>query len=293
MAVRGSKADAGVRLERLDMRGGSATYSTGLVVTDGASPSVVGCRASGGASSYGYGAAVMTGAAPSIRSSRLSGGEGATSYGLSVDSARVTVASSFLLAGSGTVGGYGLSGTDARISVASSVVAGNAANVSYGAAFYNCKESRLESSTIIGGSGRDAAGVFISACDPAIENCIVSASGSSKSYGIFDNYGDSAPARLSSTVFVGCAGGAYYDADTKASYTVDESGSLSGPGGKGPPKPRAASCALGSFELSASDDYRTPSGVALPKAKTLPGDAATDILGKKRSEPWTVGAYQL
>ncbi len=294
LRISGAKATSAVRIERVEFRGGPASYSAGLVVSDGAAPSIVDCRASGGDGSYSYGVAVLSGAAPSFRSCRLSGGEGATSYGLSVDSARATVASSFLLAGKGAVGGYGLSATDAVVKASSSVLAGNASNVSYAAAFYNCKESSLQSCSVIGGSGKESAGVFISASNPAIENCVIGAYGTVKSYGVMDNYGDSAPSRLSSVVFIGCSGGLYYDADTKLAYaTVSASGSLVAPDGTSPAKPKAVSCAVADFTLSPADDYATPATAAMPAGKSLSGDAATDITGKNRTDPWTIGAYEL
>jgi len=292
--VSGAKATSAVRIERVELRGGPASYSAGLVVADGAAPSLVDCRAFGGEGSYGYGVAVLSGAAPIFRSCRLSGGDGATSYGLSVDSARATVASSFLLAGKGAVGGYGLSATDAVVKASSTVLAGNASNVSYGAAFYNCKESSLASCTVVGGSGKESAGVFISASNPAIENCIVGAYGTVKSYGIMDNYGDSAPSRLSSVVFIGCSGGLYYDADTKLAYaTVSASGALVAPDGTSPARPKTVSCSVADFTLSPADDYATPATAAMPAGKSLSGDPATDIAGKSRTDPWTIGAYEL
>jgi len=292
--ISGKAADAGVRIERVEFRGGAGSYSAGIVVDGGAAPVFSDCKASGGDGSYGYGAAVVGGAAPRFDSCRLSGGDGATSYGLSVDSAKAVAAGSFLLAGSGAVGGYGLSATDAVIRVASSVLAGSPANVSYGAAFYNCRDSALESSTVVGGSGKDSAGVFISASDPSIVNCIIGSYGSAKSYGIFDNYGSSAPSRLESVAFIGCSGGVYYDADSKRAYTaVDASGVPVDADGKALAKPKAAGCIVASFSLSATDGYATPASAAMPAGKALTGDAAVDIVGKARSEPWTIGAYEL
>ena len=292
--ISGKAADAGVRIERVEFRGGSGSYSAGILVDGGATPVFSDCMAFGGDGSYGYGAAAIGGAEPRFDSCTLSGGAGATSYGLSVDSAKARVVASFLLAGSGSVGGYGLSATDAVVRVASSVLAGSPANVSYGAAFYNCKDSALESSTVIGGSGKDSAGVFISASDPSIVDCIVGAYGSSKSYGIIDNYGSSAPSRLESVAFIGCSGGLYYDADSKRAYTaVDASGVPVAADGKTMQKPRASNLALADFTLSPDTAYATPPGASLPPAATLTGDAAKDIRGKTRTAPWTVGAYEL
>ncbi len=293
LKVSGSKVDGKVRLDRLDLRGGEATYSAGLLVIDGASPTITNIVASGGDSSYGYGAAVINNAAPDFKYSSLSGGLGASSYGLSVDSARATVAYSFLLAGSGMVSGNGLSATDAKIKLSSSVAAGNSANVSYGVALYNCKEARLESSTIVGGSGRDAAGIFISVSNPQIENCIISSTGSQKSYGIIANYGNSAPDKLAYTIFLGSSGGLYYDADSRTAYTnIDSSGAITMADGKSLARPATEHCAKAGFSLDATNGYRTPSSSGMPAAKVLGGEAATDILGIARSQPWTIGAYQ-
>lgn len=292
--VSGKAADAGVRIERVEFRGGAGSYSTGILVDAGATPAFSDCKASGGDGSYGYGAAVFGGAEPRFDSCTLSGGAGATSYGLSVDSAKARVAASFLLAGSGSVGGYGLSATDAVVRVAGSVLAGSPANVSYGAAFYTCADSGLEGCTVVGGSGKDSAGVFISASDPSIVNCIIGSYGSAKSYGILDNYGSSAPSRLESVAFTGCSGGIYYDADSKRAYTaVDGSGVPVSADGKAMQKPRASRIAIADIPLSPGDSYATPSDAPLPPATTLSGDAAKDIRGKPRTEPWTVGAYEL
>jgi len=292
LRVAGKGAGSALVVERLEMRGGEATYSAGLVVADGASPEFKDCAAYGGFGSYGYGAVSLTGAAPVFRSTRLDGGEGATSYGLSVDSAEAVVLSSFLLAGTGTVGGYGLAATDGKVAVSSSVLAGNAANVSYGAAFYNSKDARLENCTVAGGTGKDVSGVFISVSDPAIDNCIITANGTGKSYGITANFGESAPSRLSGNLFLGCAGALYWDVGTKTAYTgFTHTGRLAGKDGKPPAKPMGESNSKGTFALGPAPAYATPASASLPEAPKLPGASETDILGKTRREPRKAGAY--
>ncbi len=293
LKLSGTAVTAETKVENLDVRAGEASYSAAIFVSDGASPLLVNVRAVGGFGSYGYGAVVFSNANPTFRSCTLSGGEGASSYGLSVDSARAQVASSYLFAGSGSVGGYGLSATDARVSASSSVLAGSAANVSYGAAFYNSKSSSLENCTIVGGSGKEGVGVFISAGDPAVVNCIISAQGTAKSYGITDNYGDSAPSSLSGNVFIGCAGALYFDVDTKTAYTqCDSSGKLVSASGAVMAKPANSGNAVADFALQAPL-FKTPPGALLPQAKVLTGNAAVDINGSPRTSPWTVGAYEL
>ncbi|MFA6505174.1 MAG: right-handed parallel beta-helix repeat-containing protein [Treponemataceae bacterium] len=256
--VKGKAADSKTRIERIEFRGPEASYGAGILVTEDASPEFVDCASFGGDGSYGYGAVALASAAPLFRSCRLSGGGGATSYGLSVDGARATIEGSILSAGTGAVGGYGLVATDAKVSVSASVIAANSANVGYGAAFYNSKGSRLERCTIVGGSGKDASGVFISASDPSIEKCVLWAAGSVKSYGITANYGESAPSLLSRSVFIGCAGGAYYDAQTKTAYSTFNAGRLSTADGKTPSRPQGEGNSLGKFELGAAPLYAIP-----------------------------------
>ncbi|HPB66402.1 MAG TPA: hypothetical protein PLW80_07565, partial [Spirochaetales bacterium] len=97
-----------------------------------------------------------------------------------------------------------------------------------------------------------------------------------------------------SVAFIGCSGGVYYDADSKRAYTaVDASGVPVDADGKALAKPKAAGCIVASFSLSAMDGYATPASAAMPAGKALTGDAAVDIVGKARSEPWTIGAYEL
>jgi len=294
LRVAGTAVDATARLERLVFRGPEASYSAGLVVADGARPTVVSCEAYGGSGSYGYGASVLSGANPSFQFCRLDGGEGATSTGLSVDGAKATVSSCFLLAGNGTVTGYGLSATDAGVKAYSSVLAAGKANVGYGAAFYTSKDSALVSCTVSGGEGKEATGVFISDSDPALENCIVSASGSAKSYGLYTNYGRSAPSRLASTLFLGCSTALLYAADTKTAYvSVDAGGGLAAEDGRILSSPKPDACARGDFSLGPAPGFAVPAGTALPAGKPSSGPAATDLKGKARTEPWSVGAYEL
>lgn len=263
LRVAGKAADAKTRFVRIEFRGPDSSYGTGILVADGAAPEFESCSSYGGAGSYGYGAVVVLGAAPNFRSCRLDGGDGATSYGLSVDNAQAVVASSLVLAGTGTVGGYGAVATDAKLSISNSVLAGNGANVSYGAAFYNSKGSTIQKSTVVGGTGKDVSGIFISTSNPAITDCVVWANGSGKSYGITANYGDSAPSALSGSVFVGCAGGAYFEAGTKTAFKAfGADGRLVGPDGKTPSKPQGEGNSLGSFALGAAPSYAVPAGAA-------------------------------
>ena len=218
LIIRGTSAGKDLILRHVDFRGGEADYSAGITIGDSASPTLVDCRASGGPSSYGYGAIVSAKAAPQFHSCRFEGGMGATSYGLSTDSASVEAESSFFLAGNGTVGGYGLSSISSSIVIKNSVLAAKNANVGFGAAFYGTKSASLTKCTIVGGSGTEATGILVSASSPSIISCVIAASGETKSYGIYANFGDSRPKIVMGSIFVGCSGGYYYDAMTRQAY---------------------------------------------------------------------------
>lgn len=291
--IDGARQDSSVILSRLEICGPEATYSTGILVSGNASPLIRDSEACAGFSSYGYGAMVLSGARPVFSFTKLHGGEGASSFGLSVDSATVTVKNSWLLAGTGTVSGTGLSATDASVRVYSSVLAGNNANTVYGAALYNCKESRFEFCTIIGGTGREATGLFISEARPSISACIIASWGSVKSYGIVANYGNSSPALLENTVFLSSETGLYYDNDKKLPYTkTDSSGNLVSAGGQSLSAPVAVFCSKGNFVLGPAPDYRTPKNAGISAAKEGSADASLDMDGRQRQTPWVPGAWQ-
>lgn len=259
----GSGVNGTARIERVEFRGAEGSYSSGIFVTNGAQPEFVDCASYAGFASYGYGAVVSAGAAPKFRSSRLDGGEAASSFGLSVEKGGAIVEGSMLLAGSGTVGGYGLSGTEANVTVTSSVIAGNAANVSYGVAFYNSKESTLSNCTIVGGTGKDVSGVFLSVSAPTIEYCVISASGTSKSYGVNANYGEAAPSKLVGNVFLGSSGGLYWDAGKRLAYSsLDASGAIVGSDGSPAMRNACASNKKGAFALGPAPRYDIPAGAA-------------------------------
>lgn len=260
----GTAVNDKTRFERIEFQGSKATYSVGILVTEGASPQFTDCAASAGPSVYGYGAMVSANAEPTFRYCRLDGGEGATSYGLAVDGARSLVELSLLLAGTGSVGGYGLVATNARLSVSSSVVAGNSANVSYGASFYNSKDAVLKNCTIIGGTGQDVAGIFSSISEPSIEDCVISANGNTRSVGVHANYGASTPARLVGNVFLGCANGLYWTATKRIAYTkLNASGGLAGNDGENPLHGDSVDNAIGSFKLGAAPTYEIPSSAGI------------------------------
>ncbi|MEI6385026.1 MAG: chitobiase/beta-hexosaminidase C-terminal domain-containing protein [Spirochaetota bacterium] len=290
MVISGSDADATLHIEHIEFHGGEASYSSGILIADKASPELLDCTSYGGSGSYGYGAVVAGSANPTFRLCRLDGAGGATSYGLAVDGATVSVVSSYLVAGTGTVGGCGLQATDAKAFVASSVLAGNAANLSYGAAYYNSKGSRLENCTISGGTGSAVVAIFISASDPDIENCIIAAYGSAKSFGVQANYGESAPNAINGSVFLGCTGGYYNDVQSKATYLAfDATGHLVAADGKVPVKPKGEGNSRADFKLG--NGYETPATANMPAVATLAGASSANILGKARTEPRKPGAW--
>ena len=259
----GAGVDGKARIERIEFRGTEGSYSSGIFVTNGATPIFVDCASYAGFASYGYGAVVSAGASPTFRSSRLDGGEAATSFGISLEKASATVESSLLLAGSGSVAGYGLVGTEANVTVTSSVIAGNAANVSYGVAFYNSKESTLKNCTIVGGTGKDVSGVFLSVSAPTVEDCVIYAAGSSKSYGVNANYGEASPSKLVGNVFLGSAGGLYWDASKRLAYSdLDAAGAVVDANGAPAMRNPNSGNKTAGFALGAAPRYEIPAGAA-------------------------------
>lgn len=294
--ILGSSIDKKTKLENLKITGGDAQYAAGVFVTENASPLISNCVISGGFGSYSYGVRSLSGAKPELVSSRISGGEGSTCFGVSADSAEITISRSYVDAGSGKVAGYALAGTNARVRSASNVLVCNQANVSYGVALYSCQEARLEHCTISGGSGKDAYGVFVSVCNPVILNNIIQAKGKTKSFGIYENYGESSPTVVSGNVFLSCASGIYLDTDTKIAFMeCAPNGNFTTQDGKVLLTPSATLNALANFELEQMKNYQSPSQAKelLKRVKLLSGASAYDINGNKRSDTATIGAYEL
>lgn len=294
--IQGSSVDKKTKLENLKITGGDAQYAAGVFVTENASPYISNCVITGGFGSYSYGLRSLSNAKPEIVSSRINGGEGSTCFGVSADSAEITISRSYVDAGSGKVAGYALAGTNARVRSASNVLVGNQANVSYGVALYSCQEARIEHCTISGGSGKDAYGVFVSVCNPVILNNIIQAKGKTKSFGIYENYGESSPTVVSGNVFLNCASGIYLDTDTKLAFTqCAPNGNFTTQDGNLLLTPSATLNALANFELDSEKNYQSPAQAKelLKRVKLLAGASAFDIKGNKRSDTATIGAYEL
>lgn len=295
LKVKGPGAN-GLVFKQFEFRGPEASYSSGILV-EGAEPRFVDCASHGGEASYGYGAVVIGNGAPVFEFCELDGGDGASGNGISIDSARAVINNSYLSGGKGTITGAGAIATDGRIQAASSVFAGNSANTGYGVALYNSKGSKFDSCTLWGGSGRDATALFISNGNPALGSSIVASGGSRSSYGIYDNYGDSAPSSLKNLVFSGCTSGLYWDADTKTAYiNINPEGVFMTEAGKLSAGPKAPASLVESLALSAEQQYRTPSnaGPGLTEGGlALAGGPVVDRTGKARTEPWSIGAFEI
>lgn len=295
LKLAGSKVAAG-SFEGLEVRGGPAGYSAGVLLTDKTAPTFTNCAFVGGEGNYGYGAVVLGQAAPIFVRCSLDGGASPSSYGISVDSASVTLQASLAFAGGGTVTGAGVMVTDGKITASNSVLAGNVANTGYGLALYNSKGSRIEACTLSGGSGRDATALFVSVGDPVLSSCILAARGKKVSYGVHDNYGDSAPAALKNVLFAGCATALYYDVDSKTLYTaLDAKGALLTAAGKALAKPLAPGSLVQDLALGEVPFLRTPADAgAMVTGGGLPATAGTvDAGGNKRTEPWCIGAWEV
>lgn len=293
-AVKISNSD--VKLENLDIRSAEAEFTAGLFITQNATPNLYNCILTAGSGSYGYGAIITQGANPTFTLCRLDGGPNPTSTGIYLDSASATLLSCISAAGSGTITGYGANLIGGQITAYSSVFAGNTANSSYGIKMANSKGSVLESCTIWGGSGNQSQALFITIGNPTVSSCIIAANGKQKSYGIYDNYGASAPAVLKNSAFTGCETGLYFDADTNTAFTSLIDGSkFTNSAGKTLSAATAVACQSLLFNVGASPNCKTPADA--PSSVLSGGLASTnwnqDVAGKERTTPWAIGAWEI
>ncbi|MCX7023400.1 MAG: chitobiase/beta-hexosaminidase C-terminal domain-containing protein [Spirochaetes bacterium] len=298
-AIRFSGALVGQKtlLEGMTIRGGDAAFATAVLTAEQAAPLIRDCMLAGGFGSYSYGLRALSKSSPRLERCRIDGGEGGSSFGVSADSSVVICISSTIAAGTGTVVSYGFSLTGSRAQVSGCAVDGGKANASYGVALYSAAGVALNGCTLSGGAGKTAYAVFIASSDPEIRNCIIFARGSAKSYGVYENYGDSDPKALEANCFFDSATGIYFDEDTKKTFAgVDANGQLVAAEGTLMTTPRGLRNIVERPALQAAPDFR-PSG-GLPASVTQGGVASPagfdlDRDGKKRSAPYSIGAYEI
>lgn len=290
IAVIGSRGS--LSLSRMELRGGQADYNAGILVKDGAQAYLSDCMVSGGSGSYSYAARVTGKSTVSIDSCRLNGGDAENSVALSLDSSSARLVRSRALAGSGTVLAYGVQCTASSLTAASSIIAGGNANQSYGAGIYSCKDVSILGCTVYGGGGVNCYAVFSSQSSPSVKGCLLGSRGSAKSFAVYENFGDSSLASLQANAFWGSASGIYYDIDTKTAFSGINATGAPADADKALSTPKATSNAL--WTGSPAADLSTPKDPLLASSgMALDEIAATDLAGKKRSAPWSVGAFEL
>jgi hypothetical protein len=273
--------------------GSDLGYAAGVVVKEGAAPSLSACHFVGGSGSYSYGLKVASDSAPRVSYSTIEGGSGGTSYGVSVDSARISLIANAIQAGSGTVASYGATFTNSRASIASCAIHGGKAGTTYGIAFYQCSEASVIGSTVLGGGGKTSYGIFIAYTAPTIMGNILGQA----AFGVYENYGDSSPKRLEGNCFFSCAEALYSDSEAKSrvSYTaIDANGNLLA-GSQTLQTPAGKSNVAAVPDLGGGPWYKTlatsPDAV-LSGGVALPG-VEYDIAGEKRTAPYSIGAWQV
>lgn len=293
LRLTGRKVGSGARIEGLSVKGGEAVASAALLVDGGASPILFRCSFTGGSGSYTYGVKAVAQSEPRLERCRLDGGDGGSTFALSVDGSKALCYASFLSAGTGNVVSYAASLTDARASLVSCVLDGGAANTSFGLAAYSAPDVRAVGCTIHGGKGKVAYAVFVASSAPELRGCVIACEGSSKSWGIYENYGDSSPRAVERNAFLGCASGLYYDDGSRSiMVSVSPAGELLDAEGKALATPRSAGNLVGGFSIGAAPD-RTGSGAALKKAGYRFEGFDMDVAGRKRGDSWSIGAYEL
>lgn len=294
LKISGAAATAALKIEGMEIQGGESSFAAGLLVADGAAPTLSDCLFMGGDGSYGYGAAVVNKAAPLFVSCSFDGGPSPQSTGLSLDSAQATLHGCVAFAGNGTITSVGANLLDSKIAAYSSVFAGNAANTGSGASLYNSTGSVFESCTFWGGSGREATALYVSVGNPVVSSCLIASGGAQVSYGYYHNFGASAPAALRNCVFSGCAGGVYFHADTQTGFAQIGADGKFAKGAKVLPQPTAVACLVEAVALGPVPNCRTPAEISdAVKSGGLPNQAyGLDAGGAKRGAAWTIGAWQ-
>lgn len=291
-AISVSGAQGSATLSGLELRCSPAAYTAALRLSDGASAALSDCSLRGGQGGYSYAARVAKKSSIVLSSCQLSGGAGDTCVGLFLDSSSAKLLRCKVSAGSGTVVSYGVQCIASSLLAASSAVYGGEANISYGVGLYALSGGSILGCSVHGGKGKTAYGIFFSASSPALKGSIVGAAGTSKSYGIYKNYGDASLSALEGNALWGSSSGLYYDVDTKTAFSaVDATGNPAGQG-----KALAAPKGRGNLAWSGSlgADLATPADPALSSSGIESEEAAAvDIQGKKRTVPWTIGAYEL
>jgi hypothetical protein len=290
-AVIGSGSSCSIALSRLELRSEAAPFTAGLFLRDGAQAVLVDCVLSGGSGTSSYAAKLVKKSSLSLTASTLKGGSADTCVGLSLDSSNARLIRCRVDAGTGSVASYGVSCTSSVLLAASSAIYGGEANTSYGIGFYASPGGSVFSSTVHGGKGKSAYGIMCSQSSPAIKSSIIGAAGSAKSFGIYENYGNSSPSALEANALWGSASGLYYDVDTKTAFNaMDDSGNparegkvLSTPKGKGNL----------AWAGSLGPDLATPRDPLLASGGAAPDEAAAiDLQGRKRDAPWSIGAVE-
>lgn len=288
-------AGAKLSLSNLDVRAPGSSFAAAVQVNQDATVEVVHCRLSGGAGLYGYGLRASGATLVSLADSTLSGGDGGSTFALSSEKSAVKALRCTFDGGTGNAVSYGLNITLSKIELASCVVWGGAANSSYGIGLYSSTGSTISASTVLGGKGSSAWAFYLSESDPEIVNCLIGATGKTKSYGVFVNYGKSLPRSLRSNAFFGSATGLLAGiglekvsaAPNPAGAFLDSSGApLTGQKGNLVAEPI----------LGPAPEFRTlaSSPVAiLQGAEAQPADATADRAQRPREGSAALGAYRV
>jgi hypothetical protein len=267
--VSGQAIGAATVIEGFYLEGGTSTqdhHSFGIYLFKGASPLIRSNKIHGGhGDTYSIGIITVSSSAPTITGNLIGGGDAPTTYALKLSETTALVANNRLSGRGGTVESYGV-----LVNNGSPVVVNN---------------------TIDAGDASTAYGVFLfSAATPKVINNIIVVAGKDKSYGLYEATISGDAAVLDNNDLFGCATALYHNwggspADIKDLTTLHALSDTSASG----------NVVVDPGFVSASDWHLQPSSPATVRTGGIDESSlgiSTDMDGKPRTVPWSMGAYE-
>jgi len=303
------------------IQGAKGDYSTGILLRNGASPTIQNNTIDGGSGFPSYGVLSYSSSprienntinggsgnrsfgiyddtsSPSIQNNTINGGSGATSYGIFSTSSSADIVNNTIVAGGGNYS-VGIYIELSSPNIVNNTISGGNGTVSYGI-FNYASSSRIANNTINGGSGYNSYGILSASTTPtslAIQNNIIFTSGSGpvRSCIVEESAGtsDNRVSVLNNNLF-DCPTAFYHDYESGKLITIRDVNNLSHAngdihaGGNASIDPAFEDRAGGDFHVTSS----TP-GEVTRGGLELSSDFKDDKDGVGRTVPWSMGSYE-
>jgi Bacterial Ig-like domain len=277
------------------IHGGSGFPSFGIL-SFSSSPSIENNTINGGSGNPSFGIYADT-SSPGIVDNTIKGGRGATSYGIYSTTSSADIMNNTIVAGSGNYS-VGLYIEISSPNIVNNTISGGNGTISYGI-FNYASSSRIENNTIDGGGGYNSYGILNSSTTPtalALRNNIIFTSGNGRtrlciveeSAGNSDN-----PVSVLNNDLFDCPTAFYHDYESGNLTAIRDVNDLSHAngdihaGGNASIDPAFEDRAGGDFHVTSS----TP-GEVTRGGLDLSADFKDDKDGVGRTVPWSIGAYE-